>query len=134
MNSKESIKFLRKLLAERDRIIASLKRNGEDEPRIDDTTTDSGDLAAVVLEMGLAYRLQDNDFSRLALVREALSRIEDGTYGICTECDRDIEVKRLEALPWAPTCLKCQEETEGSAFCGTNVGTGSVWKSEKKSA
>jgi DnaK suppressor protein len=46
------------------------------------------------------------------LIAEALSRIADGTYGICVECDDPISEKRLAALPWARYCLRCQENAD----------------------
>jgi DnaK suppressor protein len=42
-------------------------------------------------------------------LRGALRRIQDGTYGICLECESDISRKRLNAVPWAPYCIYCQE-------------------------
>ena len=40
-------------------------------------------------------------------IKLALERIESGTYGVCIKCDEKIDVKRLEALPYATTCIKC---------------------------
>ena len=40
-------------------------------------------------------------------IKTALSRIDAGTYGICTKCNEEISPKRLEALPYATTCIKC---------------------------
>jgi len=40
-------------------------------------------------------------------IKQALAKIEDGTYGICVNCDEKIAIKRLEALPYATTCIKC---------------------------
>lgn len=45
----------------------------------------------------------------LADVREALARIEQGTYGTCIDCGRRIQPSRLEAIPWTPYCLDDQE-------------------------
>jgi DnaK suppressor protein len=42
-------------------------------------------------------------------LRGALKRIQGGTYGICLECESDISRKRLNAVPWAPYCIHCQE-------------------------
>lgn len=42
-------------------------------------------------------------------VSEALKRMDDGTYGLCLQCDRPIASKRLAALPWAAFCVDCQE-------------------------
>ncbi len=38
-------------------------------------------------------------------VRDALQRIEEGTYGKCTDCGRPIEARRLDSVPWTPYCL-----------------------------
>jgi len=43
---------------------------------------------------------------------QALERMRQGTYGECAECGGDIELKRLEAIPWARYCVKCQEARE----------------------
>ena len=49
---------------------------------------------------------------RLQLVEDALGRLERGTFGLCQDCGRTIEKRRLKALPWAHLCLKCQEAKE----------------------
>jgi len=43
---------------------------------------------------------------------QALERMRQGSFGECTECGSDIEVKRLEAIPWARYCVRCQEARE----------------------
>ncbi len=48
-------------------------------------------------------------------IRAALDRIEDGTYGECERCEEPIPPKRLEALPWARLCVKCQSAIEAEA-------------------
>jgi len=45
-------------------------------------------------------------------VTQALERMRQGTFGECAECGGDIELKRLEAIPWARYCVRCQEERE----------------------
>ena len=51
----------------------------------------------------------------LLQVRDALQRIEDGVYGKCTACGRQIEPARLEAIPWAAYCLADQEKVDREA-------------------
>jgi DnaK suppressor protein len=46
--------------------------------------------------------------NRLADIDGALSRVDDGTYGICAECSTEIPPRRLEALPFATLCVSCQ--------------------------
>ena len=45
-------------------------------------------------------------------VRQALSRIDEGTYGICLNCEEEISAKRLKALPWTPLCINCQQQAD----------------------
>jgi DnaK suppressor protein len=45
----------------------------------------------------------------LSDVREALARFEKGEYGVCEDCEESISPRRLQAIPWARTCVKCQE-------------------------
>jgi DnaK suppressor protein len=42
-------------------------------------------------------------------VRDAFRRITAGTFGVCVECDEAISPKRLAAVPWASSCIRCQE-------------------------
>jgi len=44
---------------------------------------------------------------RLVETKEALKRIEDGTYGICENCGKEIPIERLKAYPSAKTCMQC---------------------------
>jgi len=52
------------------------------------------------------------DWRTSSLVSEALKRIETGEYGICSECEEPISERRLNAIPWAKFCIKCQEEAD----------------------
>ena len=54
-------------------------------------------------------------------IRAALERIEDGSYGCCERCDQQIPAKRLEALPWARMCVKCQSEIEAESHSGRTI-------------
>lgn len=49
---------------------------------------------------------------QLRLVRQALSRMAEGSFGECSRCEQPIGLKRIEALPWTPYCIDCQEEIE----------------------
>jgi DnaK suppressor protein len=55
--------------------------------------------------------LRDRSDQQLALVDEALGRLEAGTYGTCVRCGEPIAPERLEALPWANRCIDCQRLT-----------------------
>src|SRR5260370_40634753 len=72
-------------------------------------TLDQVQKAAV---RALAIRPLELDSNRLRGLRDALARIEDGTYGTCLRCDGEISLKRLKAGPWAAYCLACQEAAD----------------------
>jgi DnaK suppressor protein len=54
----------------------------------------------------------DRNTSRLREVRAALLRIDTGEFGVCVECEEDINPKRLAAVPWATCCIACQEAAD----------------------
>jgi len=60
-------------------------------------------------ERALAVSNLDRDCSQLRNARAALGRIDDGSFGICQQCEEDIHPKRLAAVPWAAFCIHCQE-------------------------
>ena len=49
-------------------------------------------------------------------VRAALGRIRDGSYGTCLHCEEEIKPRRLEAVPWTPYCIRCQEAADRNEF------------------
>jgi RNA polymerase-binding transcription factor len=54
----------------------------------------------------------ERNSNRLREVRLALRRIDAGTFGICVGCEENINPKRLAAVPWASSCIACQEAAE----------------------
>ncbi len=60
-------------------------------------------------ERELAIRNLDRESNLLRNVRAALHRINEGAFGVCLHCEEDISLKRLNAVPWAPYCIQCQE-------------------------
>jgi DnaK suppressor protein len=70
---------------------------------------DTIDRVQRAAERELAIRQIESDFSRMQSVKLALDRIEDGGYGTCLRCEQEISPKRLQAVPWASYCVRCQE-------------------------
>ncbi len=77
-----------------------------------DTAADSGDASVADEEASESFSVAAADTTVLAQVREALTRIDDGTYGKCVVDGGPIEERRLEALPWTPHCLAHAEQLE----------------------
>jgi DnaK suppressor protein len=69
-------------------------------------------MAANAYNKELLLSMSTNDRQLLALIDEALNRMEAGDYGFCVKCEEPIHEKRLAAIPWARLCLPCQELAE----------------------
>lgn len=70
------------------------------------------DVATDMYDREFNLNLASNDREALAKVESALQRLEQGTFGICSECEKPIPQVRLKAIPYTSTCRKCQEELE----------------------
>ncbi len=77
-----------------------------------DDTRDVADQAVAGYQKELLFTQGTVRNAQLRLVRQALGRIEDGTFGDCVRCLQSIGTKRIEALPWTPYCINCQERIE----------------------
>lgn len=58
---------------------------------------------------GLTRNLREREELKLALLKEALARLEAGTYGLCVSCGGEIPFERLYVFPEAPTCSSCAD-------------------------
>ncbi len=67
------------------------------------------DQAQVSHDEFVSQHLNSLDYVQLRMVEEALDRLDSGDYGICLSCEQPIPAKRLQALPWARCCVRCQE-------------------------
>ncbi len=83
-----------------------------------DDTQDVADQAVASYQKELLFSQGTNGHAQLSLIRAALDRISDGSYGECLNCGKTIGVKRLEALPWTPYCIECQEKIENGELEG----------------
>jgi DnaK suppressor protein len=79
-------------------------------------TPDALDEVQLAGERELAIRNLDREANLLRNVRAALYRVNDGSYGICMHCEEDIKTKRLDAVPWAAFCIRCQEAADRHEF------------------
>ena len=76
---------------------------------------DTGDASVADEEASESFSEAELDSIVLTQVRDALGRIEAGTFGKCGVDGRPIEAKRLEASPWVPYCLRHQKLLEAAA-------------------
>lgn len=75
-------------------------------------TLDVADQAVFSYQKEMIFSQGTEGHSQLALVRLALERLREGSFGECLNCGNPIGEKRLEALPWTPYCIECQEKVE----------------------
>jgi len=74
--------------------------------------SDAIDEVQLAGERELAIRTLDRDSNMLRQIRRALARVSEGSYGVCLHCEEDISPKRMNAVPWAVYCIKCQEQID----------------------
>lgn len=73
---------------------------------------DTVDQAASGYEKGSLLQRSNQEQQLLRAIDSALGRIQDGTYGKCLSCGKQIDGKRLAAVPWTPYCIQCEESFE----------------------
>ena len=119
MSTIETDRFREILVAERERVAAAIDYLHQENPgSIEDETGEEaydnhpGDVATVTYDRELDYTLEDNAEAVLAAIDKALRKIDEGTYGTCERCGKDIPEERLEARPWAELDIDCQREVE----------------------
>ena len=78
----------------------------------DDPTEDIVDRANNSYNRELMFSISDSERLLLLQIEDALTRMDAGTYGRCTNCGNGIHPLRLEAVPWARFCIDCQELAE----------------------
>jgi DnaK suppressor protein len=64
-------------------------------------------------DLHVRLALKQTDAKLLRAIEEAIHRIEQGTYGICVECENEIAPARLEAVPWTRVCIECKAKQQG---------------------
>jgi|SRR5277367_4293017 len=107
MNKSFLVKVKELLLEERGEI---LKQSNQD---IDiDTEGDETDEIQGQILIGISSQLNGRNSAKLIQIDGALKRIEEGTYGLCQDCENPIVEKRLLHNPYFLTCVSCAEERE----------------------
>jgi len=82
---------------------------------------DDGDLSQQSHEEWIFLNRNTLEKKLLTEVEDALRRIQQGTYGVCMDCEEPISTKRLDAVPWAKYCVKCQEAIATRAAMGLDA-------------
>jgi len=110
MNKRQLARYRKELEAKRDELLDLVRsaRASEQEGG-DKEAPDLGDRALSTVIRDLSYQLSAAERNIMRRIDEALDRIDRGEYGICVECEKKVQIGRLDAVPWAPHCIECQE-------------------------
>jgi len=113
MTKKDMEKYRRLLEDKKSTLSAEIaKTRSAEEETTEESTQDIADKAVSSYTREFLYSLTDGERTTLLHIDDALGRIDDGTYGLCVNCGQLMTEKRLNAVPWAPYCLDCQELSE----------------------
>ena len=113
MDKKKLESFKKRLETRQQELRRMVTRTEQDGRTIDDDSAqDIADRAASSYTKEFLFHQSNNDRQLLQMVENALSRIREGSFGECIACGKEINAKRLEAVPWTRHCIECQEKLE----------------------
>jgi len=113
MDKKKVEYYKKRLVTTQDELLRLVTKSERDGREADEEATqDIADKAANSYTKEFLFHQSDENRRLLALVNEALERVKDGSYGLCVSCHGEVQVKRLEAVPWARHCIECQEKQD----------------------
>ncbi|UCD77662.1 MAG: RNA polymerase-binding protein DksA [Desulfobacterales bacterium] len=107
------LEYFRRILTQR--LDDLLKKGDEETYLLRETTVDSSDFmdqAAMETDQSFRLRMRDREKKLMLKINQALTRIEEGAYGICEVCGEEISIKRLKARPVATYCIGCKNRME----------------------
>src|SRR5450755_4827370 len=111
---KKKLDSFRKKLEERQQSLRKTVSRTEEDGRIadQDSAQDIADRAANSYTKEFLFSQSNNERQLLQMVDKALVRIREGSFGECSHCGKEINAKRLEAVPWTRHCIECKEKLE----------------------
>ena len=115
LDSENLLKFREILLEKRRSLVQQVERLAQDAQESTKATENSkspqfnsAENASDSYEQDFAFMSMESEEDLLRKVDRALLQVREGQYGECEECQQTINPERLEALPWATMCVKCQ--------------------------
>jgi DnaK suppressor protein len=113
MDKKRLDYYKKKLQLRREELMRTIARTEEEGRQADDDqTVDLADKAANSYTKEFLFGMTNTDRTILSMIDAALKRIQSNEYGMCANCQEEMQQKRLEAVPWAKHCINCQEKHE----------------------
>ena len=113
MDKKKAEYYKKRLVTTQDELLRLVTKSERDGREADEEATqDIADKAANSYTKEFLFHQSDENRRLLQMVNEALERVKEGTYGLCVSCQGEVQVKRLEAVPWARHCIECQDKQD----------------------
>ena len=114
MDKKKLEAFKKRLETRQQELRRTVTRTQADGRSADEDTAaaDIADRAASSYNKEFLFSQSNNERQLLQMVDGALARIREGSFGECISCGKEINAKRLEAVPWTRHCIECQEKLE----------------------
>lgn len=114
MEKKKLETFKKRLETRQQELRRTVHRTQADGRTADEDTAaaDIADRAASSYNKEFLFSQSNNERALLQMVDNALARIREGSFGECIHCGKEINSKRLEAVPWTRHCIDCQEKLE----------------------
>lgn len=113
MERKKADIYRRRLLDKQQELVRLVSKADQDGREADEEgTQDPADKASNAYTKEFLFHQSNDNRQILVLVSEALDRIKNDRYGVCQACEQEVQVKRLDAVPWARHCIECQEKQD----------------------
>lgn len=112
MNKKQLEEFRDLLQLQMDELLSEAGRTVSDMTEEKTNFPDPTDRASLESDRNFELRIRDRERKLIKKIREALERIEDGTFGECESCEEHISAERLRARPVTTLCIDCKTEQE----------------------
>ena len=109
---KERLAYFRELLNERLQTLLNEVEKTVTGMTIENTFPDPTDRANLETDRNFELRIRDRERKLILKIKEALARIEEGTFGICEECGAEISEERLKVRPVTTLCIDCKTKAE----------------------
>jgi DnaK suppressor protein len=111
---KTEIKRFREILEEKkDALIRNAQQTMAEDMTLDvNELPDEMDLASTEYMQSFTFRLRGRERVFLDKIERALRKLDDGSFGVCENCEEPISIKRLEARPETTLCIRCKEDQE----------------------
>jgi DnaK suppressor protein len=111
--TKKKLEFFKELLNERiDELLSQANETVSGMTSHKENLPDPSDRATLESDRNFTLRIRDRERKLIGKIKEALERIELGTYGICEDCGEEISTERLKARPVTTLCIDCKKTQE----------------------